>query len=108
MKYIFGMSILLTFLFNACKKDDSPKHIGEVKNQTNDCTSSNGFPFLIKVYDTPLYDSFFTTSLPKEYWKVGEEINFRVREHTSNDAFINWNTNIAKPKFYIVYDVSNY
>ena len=99
--------MLLSFMF-ACKKaDNTPLYVGEIRRQTTDCTSSKGFIFIIKVSNTPLYDSIYTSTLPREFWPlIGKQINFRVREYTTGENDIICNTQIIGPKFYVIYDVT--
>ena len=65
-------------------------------------------PFTIKVFDTPLYDSFFTTTLPTEFWEYGNKLKFRIREYTDKDESVVCTANLIGAKFYVVYDVTGY
>lgn len=107
--YILCFIIVISaFPVNSCKKvDDPPIYSGQIRRQTTDCTSDNGYLFVIKVDNTPLYDSFYTSTLPDIFWpSIGAKIKFRVREYASGENHILCNTAIIGPKFYFIYDVS--
>lgn len=101
--YIFIISVLVS----CNKKDNSPIYEGEILRQTTDCTSSKGFPFIIKVTSSPLYDSFYTSTLPNVFWpSIGKKINFRIRKYSNGENDITCNTQIIGAKYYVIYDVT--
>ena len=108
MKQIFSIALLILIL-NSCKKaDTSPFYTGVIRRQTTDCTSGSGYPFIIKVENSPLYDSIYTSTLPHEYWLLsgGRNIKFRIRGYNDQEELLLCNATVMAPKFYVIYDVS--
>lgn len=106
--YLVAISIFIFSTLLSCdKKDNSPIYEGQILRQTTDCTSSKGYPFIIKVVNSPLYDSFYTSTLPNVFWpSIGKKINFRIREYANGENDITCNTQIIGPKYFVIYDVS--
>ncbi|MEO6330262.1 MAG: hypothetical protein ABIO55_15115 [Ginsengibacter sp.] len=63
--------------------------MGEVISQPNYCTSSTGFPFIIKYLDKMNHsDTIITITLPIQFKFIGQKIEFEMRELTLQDERI--------------------
>ena len=102
----FVFSALL-FLLSCSKGTDKVKIKGEVIRQPNYCTSSTGFPFIIKYTTiTNQVDSFITTTLPVSYKFIGKKIEFEMREFNSQDEKIACTNLFGIPKQAVIFNVS--
>jgi hypothetical protein len=96
-------------IFFSCSKSDNPiRYKGEVVSQPNYCTSSTGFPFIIKYLNTanPM-DSIITTTLPTQYKLLGLKIEFSERDVTSQDEVLLCNDLYNIPKQVVVFNVKS-
>lgn len=107
MKNIFLAAILILAI-NSCKKDETyPTYTGEVRQQTNDCIGSTGFPLILKVYNSTQYDSVYTLTLPRQYWVIGKKLSFKIRPIQNGDEQMICNASIYGVKQVVVLDVTN-
>ena len=107
------MNIKTNFIFFAllillsCRKEtDKIKIKGEVISQPNYCTSSTGFPFIIRFTSTTnQIDSFITTTLPVPYKFIGQKIEFEVRELNSQDEKIACTDLFGIPRQAVIFNI---
>ncbi|RWU07377.1 hypothetical protein [Pedobacter chitinilyticus] len=102
---LMAFSMLIAFSLSCKETNDEVTYKGVVKRKTVDCTSSLGFPVVIKVYNSLEYDSIYTATLPENYQAVGSELEFKMRPLKTEDEFTLCNTTIMNPKLMVVYDV---
>lgn len=102
---LMAFSMLIAFSLSCKETNDEVTYKGVVKRKTADCTSSLGFPVVIKVYNSLEYDSIYTATLPENYQAVGSELEFKMRPLKTEDEFTLCNTTIMNPKLMVVYDV---
>lgn len=103
------LSLVLLMVFFACTKSNE-KFIykGEVTSQPNYCTSSTGFPFIIKYIDKMnRSDSIITTTLPIPYKFIGQKLKFEMREPTSQDEGLACTLLFTTPKQMVIFNVSS-
>jgi hypothetical protein len=108
MKLKILLSLSVAIIFFCCKKEkDKIVYMGEVISQPNYCTSSTGFPFIIKYLDrTNHSDSIITTTLPTQYKFIGQKIKFELRKLTSQDEGIACTDLFSIPRQVIIFNVS--
>ena len=102
------LSLAFSIIFLCCKKEkEKIIYSGEVISQPNYCTSSTGFPFIIKYLDKMNYsDTIITISLPIQYKFIGQKIKFEIRDLTSGDERIACTALFTTPKQAIIFNVS--
>ena len=90
MRYKTLLSLAFSIIFLCCKKEkEKIMYTGEVISQPNYCTSSTGFPFIIKYLDKMSHsDTIITITLPIQYKFIGQKIKFEIRDLTSQDERI--------------------
>lgn len=104
--------ILLALAFSVvlfcCKKEkDKIIYSGEVISQPNYCTSSTGFPLIIKYLDEINHsDTIITITLPIQYKFIGQKIKFQIRNLTSQDERIACTNLFDIPRQVIIFNVS--
>lgn len=102
--------LLLAFvmaLFSCKKENDKIMYKGEVISQPNYCTSSTGFPFIIKYLDNMNHsDSIITITLPIQYKFISQKIKFEMRNLTSQDERIACTNLFNVPKQVVIFNVS--
>ena len=102
----FLLLVLIVGLVS-CKKENNKIHYGEVASQPNYCTSSTGFPFVIKYTSTTnQIDSFITTTLPIQYKFKDQRIKFEIRELNSQEERIACTYLFDIPKQLVIFNVS--
>lgn len=108
MRYKTLLSLAFTIMSVCCKKEkDKIIYTGEVISQPNYCTSSTGFPFIIKYLDKMDHsDTIITITLPIQYKFIGQKIKFEFRELTSQDEKIACTDLFDIPKQVIIFNVS--
>jgi hypothetical protein len=108
MKYQIVLSLAFTILLFCCKKEnDKFKFKGEVISQPNYCTSSTGFPFVVKYLGRMNQsDTIITTTLPIQYKFIGQKIEFEMRNLTSQDERIACTNLFAIPNQVVILNVS--
>jgi hypothetical protein len=107
MKNLF-LTVVLLLVINSCKKDETyPTYTGEVRQQTNDCIGSTGYPLIIKVYNNTQYDSVYTLTLPSQYWVIGKKLSFKMRPIQNGDEPMLCSATVIGAKQVIVFDVTN-
>lgn len=96
-----------SLLFLACSKSKIPiRYKGEVIQQPNYCTSSTGFPFIIKyTNEFQKSDSVITINLPTQYKFIGQKIEFEMRDTTASDEKIICNGLFTVPRQVILLNV---
>lgn len=106
MNYI-TLFLLGCLAFSSCKKSDTTiQYKGEVSGQPNYCTSSTGFPFVIKyVRSSNIQDSLITITLPVEHKFIGQKIEFNIRNLTSQDERIVCDGLHTMPKQVVIFNV---
>ncbi len=71
-------------LFLGCEKENI-EFKGEVIRGVNDCTTPEGFPYIIKYINTNNFaDSLIIASLPSAYKLPGTKILFKIRTRISS------------------------
>ena len=102
------LALAFTMIFFCCKKEkDKIIYTGEVISQPNYCTSSKGFPFIIKYLDKKNHsDTVITITLPIQYKFIGQKIKFEIRDLTSQDERIACTDLFDIPKQVIIFNVS--
>ena len=94
-------------IWSCRKKIDSVRYKGEVISQPNYCTSSTGFPFIIKYLNgNNILDSSITINLPTQYKFIGQKITFEMRELNSQDEKIACTNLFIIPKQMVIFNVS--
>lgn len=106
MKIINLLFACFIFFF-ACSKSKSPiRYKGEVVQQPNYCTSSTGFPFIIKyINEFQNFDSVVTINLPTQYKFIGQKIEFEMRDITVRDEKLICNGLFTIPRQVILLNV---
>ncbi len=82
---LMAFSLLIAFSVSCKETKDEVTYKGVVKRKTVDCTSSLGFPVIIKVYNSLEYDSIYTATLPENYYTIGSELEFKMRPLKTED-----------------------
>ena len=102
------LSLAFSIIFLCCKKEkEKIIYTGEVISQPNYCTSSTGFPFIIKYLDKMSHsDTIITITLPIQYKFIGQKIKFEIRDLTSQDERIACTNLFIIPKQVIIFNVS--
>lgn len=101
-------SLAFSIIFLCCKKEkEKIIYAGEVISQPNYCTSSTGFPFIIKNLDKMNHsDTIITITLPIQYKFIGQKIKFEIRDLTTQDERIACTDLFDIPKQVIIFNVS--
>lgn len=108
MKCKVLLSLAFITISFCCKKENHKiMYTGEVISQPNYCTSSTGFPFIIKYLDKIDHsDTIITITLPIQYKFIGQKIKFEIRDPTTQDERIACTDLFDIPKQVIIFNVS--
>lgn len=101
--------IVLSFLtsISSCRKQSSQfRYYGEVIAQPNYCTSSKGYPFIIKYSKNNTTDTVITITLPIQYKFIGQKIKFEMRELNFQDERIACTSLFIIPQQVVICNVS--
>jgi hypothetical protein len=107
MKPSVFLLIIIGNVFFACEKRvEKVIYNGEVVSQPNYCTSSTGFPFIIRYSDKfNSTDSIITVTLPTQYKFLGQKIKFELQNLTSQDERIACTNLYNIPRQAIIFNV---